>query len=126
MAGIDWPEKEVDYDSADDFEPAFDHKIANAVSVEQFTKGQMVCAVQKNDGLAYALFRVKAVNTSLVPLIKARKGKGVLKTYPPGQFALVEFLQILPGVPPALTSACTSAIQLFLMRARVRRARNGP
>ena len=126
MAGIDWPEKEVDYESADDFEAAFDHKIANAVSVEQLKKGQMVCAVQKNDGLAYAQFRVKAINISVVALIKKRLGKGVLKTYPPGQFALVEFLQILPGVPSALTSALTSSIQLFLMCARVRRARNEP
>ena len=111
--GIKWPAKEADYASESDFDAAFDAKIANAVSVEQFKKGQMVCAVQKNDGQAYAQFRVKAINISLVALIKAGKGKGVLKSYPPGQFALVEFLTILPGVPSALTSALTSAIQVF-------------
>ena len=75
----------------------------------------MVCAVQKNDAQAYALFRTKAVNVSVTALLRTGKdkSKGLLKTHPPGMYALVEFVRILEGVFLIfLTSVLTSAVAI--------------
>jgi hypothetical protein len=68
------------------------------VSVENFKLDQMVCAVQKNDKLAYAQFKVKAVNMSVTALIRSADKTGIINTYRPGVYALVEFVSLLEGV----------------------------
>jgi hypothetical protein len=57
-----------------------------------------VCAVQKNDGLGYAMFKVHEVECSVTALLRAPKETGVLKSYPPGMHTRVEYCKLMPGV----------------------------
>ena len=97
---IAWPAKECDYDSADDYAAAITavHAAGKEESQECFTKGQYVCALQKNDGLGYAMFQVQEINCSVSALLHAPHETGVLKHYPPGMYALVAFSKLMPGV----------------------------
>ena len=57
-----------------------------------------LCAVQKNDGLGYAMFKVHEVECSVTALLRAPKDTGVLKSYPPGMYTRVEYCKLMPGV----------------------------
>jgi hypothetical protein len=104
---IKWPAKDCDYDSGEDYTP--DTRARDRPSVEQFKKGQYVCAVQKNDGLGYAMFKVHEVDCSVTALLRGPHDTAVLKSYPPGMYTLVEYCKLMPGVcfiflTPAFTS----------------------
>ena len=114
---IVWPAKECDYDSGEDYKP--DTRASDRPSVEKFKKGQYVCAVQKNDDLGYAMFKVHEIDCQVTALLRGPHETGVLKSYPPGMYALVEYCRLMPGVCLiSLTSALTSAFVITHTRAR--------
>jgi hypothetical protein len=54
--------------------------------------------VLKNDAEAYAMFKVVQADCSVTALLHVAKGRGKLKSYPPGMYNLVEFCNLLPLV----------------------------
>ncbi len=86
-----WPNEPVDYDSPDDFEgkdAGTDHK-----SIEKFKKGQYVVLMCASNERAYAMFQLRQVVDAKVVALMQELGR--FKKYPPGMYALVEFIHLL-------------------------------
>jgi hypothetical protein len=97
---IDWPVKDCDYDSDNDYGnlKENDGLKDQEPSQEKFKKGQYVAAMFKNDKNGYAMFQVKAVDVSVTALIRVKGGKGKLKSYPRGMFNLVQYCRAMTQV----------------------------
>lgn len=119
VSKVAWPKKPVDYDSANDFEDK--DAETSLASIEKFTKGQYVVLMCASDKRAYARFQLrKVVDAKVVALMK---GSGRFEKYPPGMYALVEFIDLLPLVSQHRMS--TSDVVNVVTDSCIHRARNG-